>query len=332
MSYYVQRSSIDWQYDEADVQAAGLVALANQRLAASNHTAETFEQTLRTLAAQHPQLCCHALIEDGFRGLRLFHAEQACVIEVEVEERPEDALDTPTELPLDEMAEVTLIGERDAVVAALQAAATYAEDVDPSEQPLQLPIQYRDERALRAVMDRVASCICAAAEPFVAETDDARFLVELRPGLARVARLEAVTERELVNRLRSGQIAPIPEAPLLDNSKYEQTVYLPEEMLARLRTEAARTDRSLSYMLQFAVRETVQQIAACATAEQLAARVPTRDSRATLEMQKQTLYFPGAMLKALRAEAQRLDVSLSRILRSAWHLALPRIETLPSAE
>lgn len=330
MPYYVQRASIDWHYDEHDAELSSMVALANQRLSSSAHTAETFEQTLRELASQHTSLRCDALIEDGFRVYRLFRAAQGDVSQIEVEQRPEDALGSPSDLPLDDMADVRLQSNRGPILAALLEAAAYPEDLDAEEESIQLPIQFKDVAGLRSAMTAVAGAIDAPADAFVAEVETSRYLVELRPGHARVAQLVPVTEPELVARLLSGQVAPVPQSPLSDNSKYEQSVYLPEGVLNNVRGHAARTDRSLSYMVQYAYKLARQRILECPSSAALLDALP--DDVPASDKRKQTLYFSGAMLKELRSEAQRLDVSLSRVLLAAWALAQAEIEALPSAD
>jgi uncharacterized small protein (TIGR04563 family) len=330
MPYYVQRTSIDWHYDEHDAELSSIVALANQRLSSRTHTAETFEQSLRELASQHPELRCDALIEDGFRFLRLFRAARGDVSHIEVEQRPEDALASAIELPLDDMADVRLSSGRAQALDALLEAAAYPEDLDGEDESVQLPLQYKDAARLRAAMTAVAAAIEVAADPFVAEVETTRYLVELKAGNARVARLKTITEPELVARLLAGRVAPVPQAPLADSSKYEQTVYLPDHVLANVREHAARTDRSLSYIAQHAYKLGRQRILACTSSTELADALS--DDAPPSDKRKQTLYFSGAMLKELRSEAQRLDVSLSRVLGAAWALAQAEIEALPSAD
>ena len=215
MPYYVQRATIDWRYDERNAALVSIVAFANQRLSSRLHTAESFEATLRQLVTQHPDLECNALIEDGFRNYQLFQAANRRVIRSRVEERPTDRLDTPVELPLDEMATVRPARDPVGMLEALLDAAVYPEDVDFEQDAIQLPIQYRDEAALRGAMDEVAERISAAPELFVAEAQGARYLVEVQPGAARVVPLAVVTQPELVGRLLTGQVARVPAAPYL---------------------------------------------------------------------------------------------------------------------
>lgn len=215
MPYYVQRATIDWRYDERNAALVSIVAFANQRLSSRLHTAETFEATLRELAVRHPGLECNALIEDGFRTYQLFQVANRRVTRSRVEERPADRLETPVELPLEEMATVRPARDPVGMLEALLNAAVYPEDVDFEQDAIQLPIVYRDEDTLRSAMLEVADRINAAAELFVAEAQGVRYLVEVRPGTARVVPLAVVTQPELVGRLLTGQVARVPAAPFL---------------------------------------------------------------------------------------------------------------------
>jgi uncharacterized small protein (TIGR04563 family) len=45
---------------------------------------------------------------------------------------------------------------------------------------------------------------------------------------------------------------------------------------------------------------------------------------------KQSLYFPEEMLVEIRAEAERLDRSLSWVVQRAWKLARGQVRAMPS--
>lgn len=47
---------------------------------------------------------------------------------------------------------------------------------------------------------------------------------------------------------------------------------------------------------------------------------------------KQSLYFPEAMLDEIKAEAVRLDRSLSWVVQRAWKTARTEIRKLPSSQ
>ena len=48
------------------------------------------------------------------------------------------------------------------------------------------------------------------------------------------------------------------------------------------------------------------------------------------DKRKQSLYFPEDMLEEIKAEAVRLDRSLSWIVQRAWRIGRPEIKGLPS--
>src|SRR5262245_56939580 len=109
MPSYVKMSRIDCHYEQASPELRAILPEANLNLSSSDHTAQTFEEQLRKLAAERHDLVVDALVEDGFRGYWLYRAQGGQVSTVEVEERPEGALDRKIELPLDDMATVTLV-------------------------------------------------------------------------------------------------------------------------------------------------------------------------------------------------------------------------------
>jgi uncharacterized small protein (TIGR04563 family) len=47
---------------------------------------------------------------------------------------------------------------------------------------------------------------------------------------------------------------------------------------------------------------------------------------------KQSLYFPEAMLEEIKAEAVRLDRSLSWVVQRAWKTARAEIRKIPSSQ
>lgn len=44
---------------------------------------------------------------------------------------------------------------------------------------------------------------------------------------------------------------------------------------------------------------------------------------------KQSLYFPAEMLKEIKAEAERLDRSMSWVVQRAWKSARDKIKAIP---
>ena len=49
------------------------------------------------------------------------------------------------------------------------------------------------------------------------------------------------------------------------------------------------------------------------------------------DKRKQSLYFPETMLEEIKAEANRLDRSISWVVQRAWRIARTDIKKLPSA-
>jgi uncharacterized small protein (TIGR04563 family) len=47
---------------------------------------------------------------------------------------------------------------------------------------------------------------------------------------------------------------------------------------------------------------------------------------------KQSLYFPETMLEEIKAEAQRLDRSLSWVVQRAWKTARAELRKIPSSQ
>ena len=54
------------------------------------------------------------------------------------------------------------------------------------------------------------------------------------------------------------------------------------------------------------------------------------NSKAGSDKRKQSLYFPEAMLQPIKAEAARLDRSLSWVVQRAWKLARVDVKKIPS--
>ena len=50
------------------------------------------------------------------------------------------------------------------------------------------------------------------------------------------------------------------------------------------------------------------------------------------EMNKQSLYFPGEMLKEIQQEAKRLDRSLSWVVAYAWKVARGKIKKMSASD
>jgi uncharacterized small protein (TIGR04563 family) len=322
MPYYVCSSRIDWHYDEASPELRAILPDANLNLSSRDHTAQTFEEQLRKLAAERHDLVVDALVEDGFRGYWLFQARHGNVSARAVEERPEGALDREVALPFDDMATVTLARQHDEIRAMLEAHPDFdSEDGDE----ITLPLRYDDEASMRALLALVAKAIDEGEHRFVAEVELERFLVEMRPGTCSVRKLVVVTEPELFSRLLRGRFVDVPEPPPRADEKREQALYWPQDMLEAIKEEAYRLDTSLSNIVQRAWNASRTKIA--------------ESERETLspllrgfsgEKAKQSLYFAGDMLTEMRDQAARLDSSLSFVVQAAWVLARDAIAALPA--
>jgi uncharacterized small protein (TIGR04563 family) len=308
MPYYLGASHIDWHYDTAPAELKPTIAGAAVELASRDHTLETFVEQLRAIAAAHPALVAEAIAEDGFRAYHVFRAERGVVTELPLDERPEDAIATAIELPLDEL---ITIGDGDDAI--------------------EVPLQYGDENELHAMASEAAASITDAAS-FVAELDvpgHARYLVELARGRATVKKLVFVGERALAERLLRGDYAdpPKPRFPREATRKYEVPFYFPEDLLREIQQEASRQDRSMSWIVQKAWILSKTRITSDSR-EALAGHI--RRTTDTTK-RKQTLYFPGDMLDALEDQSARLDSSNSFVVQIAYALARTDIRGLPAA-
>jgi uncharacterized small protein (TIGR04563 family) len=110
-------------------------------------------------------------------------------------------------------------------------------------------------------------------------------------------------------------------------TKISRTLFFPEPLLDFVQREAARTDRSLSWIVQFAWKEVRAQIAALPDREAAAALRVSYPSAANTP---QTLYVPTEMVVEAEAQAARFDSSLSWLFQLALALATPAITALPA--
>lgn len=58
----------------------------------------------------------------------------------------------------------------------------------------------------------------------------------------------------------------------------------------------------------------------------------TSDDKQNSDKRKQSLYFPEDMLNEIKAEADRMNTSLSGALQAAWRLARETIMKYPGAD
>ncbi len=324
MPYYVTMSRIDWHYDQATPELQAILPAANLNLSSGNHTAQTFEEQLRKLAAERRDLVVDALVEDGFRGYWLYAARDGKVSAIEVEERPEGALDQEVSLPFDDMATVTLIRQADEIRSMLEERSDF-EGADGDE--VTLPLGYAAEASMREVLHCIVNAIDEGEHRFVAETANDRFLVELQPGTASVRRLVVVTEPDLFARLLNEKFARVPQPAPRADEKREQALYWPEDMLQAVRDEARRLDASLSAVVQKAWKASRAKIAEIEHEDEELSPLLRDFSKAKA---KQTLFFPGDMFAEICDQAARLDTSMSFVVQVAWVLARAAIAALPT--
>jgi uncharacterized small protein (TIGR04563 family) len=155
--------------------------------------------------------------------------------------------------------------------------------------------------------------------------DGTQFLFHVERGVVETLVLEA--HCELVERLANNDYARPPAPPREATRKYELALYYPEDMLRLIQSEATRTDKSMSWMVQFAWKTAGAKVAGTDRGT-LANRVRTF-SKTT---RKQALFFPGTMADEIEAAAKRLECSASFVAQSAFALAREQIAALPTAD
>ena len=234
-----------------------VLAAGHAELDSTDHTQDTFTKRLETIAAAHPELVIDALIDNGYNSFVLLRARRGRVETLAIEERPEGATGS-VELPYDELATVTLGRDHDEIAAMLE---DLGEELEPDED-VTLPTVYPTEAELRAVVERVAAATVEGGGRFVATASGgARFLVELAPDRGRVTKLTVVTEPALVAKLLLADYPPAPAAPRKPDDKYAQPLYWPQSMQQFIQDQATRTDRSMSWIVQWAFKESRNSIA-----------------------------------------------------------------------
>lgn len=321
---YLHLISIDWHVDEAPAALYPAIAAASQNCESKDHTLQTFLEQLTAHAQAHPEIMADALIDDGYHQLVLVVARAGHVRSTYVEERPENAAG-PVALPYGELASVELVRDREALAALLSQIDRDIEIADGGA--VELPTVYDNEDQLRAVSARVAAAIDTGGGRFIADADRDSFLVEISPGHATVTRLVVMTAPELVARLLARQYTPAPPAGRDPGGRYAAVLYWPADLLEFLQREAQRADRSLSYLVQYAFKLAHGQISA-STREELALAAPPVTAGVK---RQQTLYFSGAILDAIEAEAHRLDSSLSFVAQTSVALSRADLAALPHA-
>lgn len=290
MPAYIDLIRIDWHLAETPAELHEAIIAANERCTGDDHTFETVLHELSTAAAAHPWIVADALVNTGYNSFALLHARGGDVTHVEVIELPEGETE-PVALPYDDL-------------------------------PFGLSPYYDSEDQLRETLEAIRP---AKDGSFVATAGDDRFLVELTPFAWQIRKLLVATEPELFARLMRGDYVEPKAAGRDPQQKYSQALFWPGDMLTFLQTQALRLDRSLSYLVQYALK--VANLAAYDYGKAAAARIEAK--LAGGDKRQQTLYFTGYQLDLLEQHAARLDISLSTVAQTAVASAKREIEQMP---
>jgi len=287
---YIDLIRIDWHLAETPVELHGAISEAHARCTGSDHTLRTVREQLEKAATAEPRLVADALVDTGYNSFAFLRARDGRVTEQEVVEVPEGTTEA-FDLPYDDL-------------------------------PFDLEPTYDSENELCAAVEAVRP-----DEPgsFVATAGDDRFLVELTPESWTIRKLVVVTEPALFARLMTSayqEPKPVGRDP---GEKYAQALFWPGAMLQFLQGQASRLDRSLSYLVQYALK--VANLPALDDGRAAAARADAGLSSG--DKQKQTLYFTGYQLDLMEQHAARLDVSLSTIAQTAVAVAKREIAAMP---
>lgn len=342
MPIYITDSRVDWGWNERSEEERTIIRTYQSQLDAGDHGVESFSTLLSRASAALPAIEIRALLEEDSRSRTLLLASGGRVQPVNIKDatRPGRWLDLPW-LPLDHFATVRCGSSSEDVRAAL-ADASYSE-VEGEEDEIDVPLEYSSLDELRSSMNLVAQAMTGEPDQFVADVNHERYLVSLRPGAASIQPLtpwpssdredHATLVRTLLSKSRS-ELFPVrvsarERMAASGATKMAQALFLPEALLAELQVEGVRTDRSLSYLVQYAWKEARERIRS----------LPDRSAAESLQRSfadsakgKQTLYFPGDMLAEIEDEAARFDSSASWIVQLACSIAKTAFAALPSAE
>ncbi len=326
MPAFLTTICIDWHYASASAALQQVLPAIDAQLRSTDHTWTTFRDQLAQFVATQPTAVVDALTADEYRAYSLLRARDGKLTHMKVEEQPVGG-NPPSSLPYDELITVTLVRDVEVVRGALEEF-TDLDDVDDDayDTEVAVPLSYPDIDTLHRVVDLLARAIDVGGGSYVAEVNTERFLVDIKPGQSLVRPLAVVTEPPLVARLLQHDYIRVPPPPRDAAEKYSAGLYWPESLLLWLQSQASRTDRSLSYLVQFAYKHAHAQIEA-SDYKTLAAAAKKFDG----DKRKQTLYFPGAILDAIEAQARRIDSSVSLVAQAAVVLSQPAIAQLPAA-
>lgn len=106
-------------------------------------------------------------------------------------------------------------------------------------------------------------------------------------------------------------------------AKQAQPVLLSSQTFAEVEREAARLDRSLSWVITRSVKIAEPQL-------KLLAPGAASERLSPDDAVERELSFEDGCLAVLRGEATRLDTSVSDIVRRAWSMARAQIQLMPA--
>ncbi len=116
----------------------------------------------------------------------------------------------------------------------------------------------------------------------------------------------------------------------VNDVKLKKTLYIPDSMLQEIADEAARTDRSISYIVQYAWTCARQRLIAAHDREAAEKLRPLSMPAASTEERKQSLYFPMEMLAEMEESSKRFESSISWAVQLAYSIARTEVRALPA--
>jgi hypothetical protein len=192
------------------------------------------------------------------------------------------------------------------------------------------PRHFGSEQALRTTVEVLSTAAVGDSEvlqAFVGEDRYAAYIDRSKGGfealvptpssgdaahLERYRRLRAESRRAPVTL----QAADFGEAAA---GKVALRVFLPRSLVKELQQEAVRTDRSLSYLLQHALKTALPKLAKPGEGHHLAPE----------GLVSAELYFPLEQIRQVEAEGRRRRAGLTEILGLAWQLSAVERKALP---
>jgi uncharacterized small protein (TIGR04563 family) len=274
MPAHVNLIRIDWHYQAADAALKASLPALDDRMTSLDHTYDTFLEQLREAATAHPSVVADALIEDGFRAYFLVRIRASRVEVARVDERPEDALAEPIELPLDEVVDDLPVAYPD--LAALQKTAG-AIDEGAFVAEVELDRYLVEPGRIRKLVvvtepELVARLLREdyAAVPRAPRERDRKYEIGLywpeeilqllqAEALRLGGNLSAIAQEAFAHArytIAQSERAVLEEALRsfgASTTKRKQAIYLPGEMLDAMERQATRLDSSVSFVAHCAV-------------------------------------------------------------------------------